>query len=83
MLLLYTVLTMVRDYTKLGIGTKLEAGEIQKCPKCGKHGLHEANEGIDWYIHQEGINFTKQGSFDLVLNMCPVPKPQASSEQSV
>jgi hypothetical protein len=47
------------DYTRLPIGTKLEEGEIQTCPHCGKPGYAQTTDKNKmYYIHSESTSQT-------------------------
>jgi hypothetical protein len=62
------------DYTRLPIGTKLEEGEIQKCPYCGKPGYAQTINGKMYYTHSESIAQTvdadKSWKIDIKRESC-------------
>lgn len=61
------------DYHFLPVGHVLKEGEIKVCPHCGKPGLAEQVNGMDFYTHAMGW---KAGPLDLqqsILEMCPKP----------
>jgi hypothetical protein len=63
------------DYTRLPIGTKLEEGEIQRCPYCGKHGYAQTISGKAYYTHSESISQTtdadKSWQIETKRESCP------------
>lgn len=42
---------MISDYTVLPLGTRVDGGEVQVCPKCQRPGLHVAMDGHSFYTH--------------------------------
>lgn len=42
---------MISDYTVLPMGTRVEGGEIEVCPKCQRRGLHVEMDGHSFYTH--------------------------------
>ena len=63
------------DYTRLPIGTKLEEGEIQRCPYCGKPGYAQTISGKTYYTHSESIsqivNAAGSWKIDIKRVSCP------------
>jgi hypothetical protein len=59
------------DYTRLPIGTKLDSGEIQKCPHCQRTGLLEVVDKKKWYTHSQFVGFDSKGSPVTNWDMCP------------
>jgi ribosome-binding protein aMBF1 (putative translation factor) len=62
------------DYSNLSVGTKIEGGEIQVCPKCGKRGLREITDGSEWFTHTQAVTATRIDQPNLFLEMCQIPK---------
>jgi hypothetical protein len=61
----------IDDYTRLPIGTKIDNGEIQTCPHCGKLGLLEEVDGKKWFTHSQARGFNSKGSPQISWDMCP------------
>lgn len=61
-----------QDYTSIPIGTEDGAGNsIERCPHCGRNGLHEIVNGLDFYTHSQGVGFDGSGKLDASFDMCP------------
>ena len=64
-----------QDYTTFPVGTNDGAGNtIEKCPHCGRNGLHEKVNGLDFYTHSQGAGIDERGNLDVGFDMCPKPK---------
>jgi hypothetical protein len=64
------------DFQSMPIGTVLETGEIQTCPHCGKPGLKEQVNGMDFYTHAMGWRPETIEIHHSILEMCPKPQPR-------
>jgi hypothetical protein len=60
-----------RDYSRLPLGSKVEAGEIRLCPHCNLAGLCEEVEGKQYFVHSQTAGYTQQGGFVLTWEACP------------
>jgi hypothetical protein len=65
-----TPLWQTNDYRVLPIGTKIDRGEIQVCPRCGKTGLRTENENMIIYTHVEGTAISTDGSPEMFDQVC-------------
>jgi hypothetical protein len=63
----------VNDYTLLQIGEKIENGEIQACPHCGKKGLAEEVNGKMFFTHFQAVGFNASGLPEMKWEWCPQP----------
>ncbi len=59
------------DYTKVPVGTKLDEGEVYKCPHCGRPGLLEIVNEKKWFTHSQSVGFTDKGIPQILWDMCP------------
>ena len=64
------------DYQSLPIDTQVEGGKIEKCTHCGKLGLKEQVNGMDFYTHAMGWRIQTNDLHESVLEMCPKPLPR-------
>jgi hypothetical protein len=64
----------VNDYTRLQIGEKIDNGEIQICPHCGKNGLAEQVNGKMFFTHFQAVGFNdSSGQPEMKWEWCPHP----------
>ena len=68
-----------RAYTNLPLGTKVERGEIQICPHCGRRGIAENDQGAIYYIHAESLGRNAQGNMEFKWESCPAQRKNAQS----
>jgi hypothetical protein len=62
------------DYSALAVGEKLEDGEIEVCPHCGKNGLAKPESGMMFWNHYLGG--PKDGDLTYLIDFCPKPLPR-------
>lgn len=65
----------VNDYTELEVGAKIDNGEIQTCPHCGKNGLAEEVNGKMFFTHFQAVGFDDVGLPEMKWEWCPQPSP--------
>lgn len=65
----------ITDYKSLSVGTKVDDGEIQKCPHCGQNGLAETVGGKTYYTHYQTFGFSEAGQPVIEWRFCPMPMP--------
>jgi hypothetical protein len=63
----------VNDYTLLEVGAKIDNGEIQLCPHCGKKGLAEEVNGMMFFTHFQAVGFNDSGLPEMKWEWCPQP----------
>ena len=59
------------DYTRLPLGTKIDDGEITKCPYCGRNGLADTANGKTFYTHFQEVGFNEMGNPVINWEWCP------------
>jgi hypothetical protein len=69
------------DYTKLPVGQKIEDGQIEKCPHCGRNGLAAKVEGKNFYTHIEAVRMQNMDNAAITLDFCPAFQRKPSKEQ--
>jgi hypothetical protein len=70
------------NYAILPIGEKLDKGDIQVCPHCGKHGLATEICGKTFYTHRYGIFPCVGGTGEIIDETCPASFPKESPESA-
>jgi hypothetical protein len=65
----------VRDFTKMPVGFKRDAGTVQTCTHCGKLGLREEIEGKEYFTHTETIGVNEEGRPVFKWDTCPPALP--------
>jgi hypothetical protein len=61
----------VTDYTAMSLGTKIENGEIKKCPHCGNNGLAEEANGKTFYTHSQTVGWSESNQPVIDWKWCP------------
>ncbi len=60
------------DYTKFPIGQKVDRGEIQICPHCGRRGVAETVNGMTFFTHSQWARINdKEPKYEIGWDMCP------------
>jgi hypothetical protein len=58
----WPMLAVIDDYTVLEIGTMIAGwGRVERCPRCGRNGLREHQEGQDAILHTETSELMSDG----------------------
>ncbi|GEM_PF-3161382 len=68
------------DYTLRAIGEKLDNGEIQICPHCGRRGLRTEVEFNEWFTHKEGMSIEGGAKMQVEWEMCPKTLPKTKPQ---
>jgi hypothetical protein len=66
-----------RDYTRLPIGTKIDDGEIQECPYCGRAGMVMVVGGKTYYNHKQLVGMDREDTLITQFEFCPQAKKAA------
>jgi hypothetical protein len=64
------------DYTVLALGERLEDGEIEVCPHCGKNGLARQESGKMFWNHYLGGAEDNNRVTMFPMDYCPKPLPR-------
>lgn len=70
------------DFTKLPVGTKLDNGEVEACPHCGRAGMVEKVDGNTFYVHSEAVGINEERKIEIKWEMCPRPPSPAQQKTS-
>jgi hypothetical protein len=82
------IVIVTKDYSAMAIGTKIDRGEIQICPTCGKNALVTKNETknggtMTSYCHAEKVSPPNDEKSPAVIGWdeCPSQTLPKSAEQ--
>jgi hypothetical protein len=73
---------MISHYARLPLGTKVDGGEIQACPKCGNLGLAKEETGKLWFTHSQASYVDEKGILRFGVRHCePLSLPKTPPNQ--
>lgn len=61
----------VRDFSKMPVGTKVQDGEIQICPHCGRAALLERVDDKEFFTHSQTVGINEKGGLEINWQSCP------------